>query len=164
MNNNTSDKYTRLDFKRVTNRRIFSPTTDIRVKTEPFDKNTSMQFSNNDYNMNNNMHLNQHSTKNNYQYNMPNNNRSIFSASTIESDVYDNANNNINNSVNLNIKEDCMSCSNNKEQLVQAYKLACLNYKSSNLNINGKIVSRKDALDKMADILNIINQSMNLKY
>jgi protein-arginine kinase activator protein McsA len=82
-----------------------------------------------------NMHLNQNSTKNNYQNNIPNNNRSIFSASTIESDVCDNINNNVNNSVNLNIKEDCISCSNNKEQLVQAYKLACLNYKSSNLNM-----------------------------
>jgi len=111
-----------------------------------------------------NMHLNQNSTKNNYQNNIPNNNRSIFSASTIESDVCDNINNNVNNNVNLNIKEDCMSCSNNKEQLVQAYKLACLNYKSSNLNINGKTVSRKDALDKMAAILDSINQSMSLKY
>jgi len=40
----------------------------------------------------------------------------MFSASTLDTDV-----------PVLLIKDDCISCSNNKEQIVHAFKLACLN-------------------------------------
>lgn len=117
--------------KRSINRRImFSPTTEKRISTE---------------------YVHVHEARDS-GHNLKQNHRSIFSASTIDSEV-----------PNVTIKDECISCTVNKEHIMHAYKLACLNYKSSNIIIDGKQMNRRDVLDQMASILDEIAHRMSAR-
>lgn len=53
----------------------------------------------------------------------------------------------------ISIDRDCLSCSGQPIQLMKLFKIACLNYASSDVFLDGTLYKREDLFEKCCSIL-----------
>jgi hypothetical protein len=58
----------------------------------------------------------------------------------------------------VSFKPECLSCSDRNVALMSAFKMACLNYYPSEINYLGKVFTRCEIIEKLADIVGSKNE------
>jgi len=63
--------------------------------------------------------------------------------------------------MSVEFDHNCISCSGKSNMLTQAFKLACLNYKSGKVEFNTQLYEKRDLINLREEILH--NLSINLE-